>query len=294
MLVNWKTSLAGVVLIVVGLIGTLLGIHIPGFTMDAGAAITMGIGLLLAKDGGAPNVVKILVAALAVSLFLPRGAMAGDIAGPAPSLSAINKALTSGYPTKCGAYYGIGTGGNAGAVGNGVVGAQIVQGDIDALVGYTCPFAGNAFWFVEGQAGFSNLNGSSNGLSLSGPAVFIERFGVGSPIQQYISAILPNMNLPALPSLPATPGATALASPASYAFVGLVEQDFQAQVGGISGGHDFIVAPILGVGLLTRYSNQMVVDTWAGWQMNATNSVCFAGGCVKPGNMARVGVSLKY
>lgn len=216
-------------------------------------------------------------------------AMAGDLSGP----SAITKALTAGYPVKCGGYYGIGTGGNAGAVSGGPVGTQIVQGDIDILAGYTCPFAGNAFWFAEVQGGFSNLNGSSNGLSLSGPGVFIERVGVGSPIQQYLSAILPNMNLPALPSLPATPGATPLTSPASYGFAGLVEQDFGAQVGS-SSGHNWVVAPIIGVGLLTRYSNNMVIDTWAGWQMNATNSICFGGGCVKPGNMARVGLSLKY
>jgi hypothetical protein len=202
--------------------------------------------------------------------------------------------FTIGYPTKCGAYYGIGTGGNAGAVSGAAVGTQIVQGDIDALIGYTCPFAGNAFWFAEVQGGFSDLNGSSNGLSLSGPGVFIERVGVGSPIQQYLSAILPNMNLPALPSLPATPGATPLTSPQSYGFAGLVQQDFGAQVGNAT-GHDWVLAPIIGVGLLTRYSNSMVIDTWAGWQMNATNSVCLgSGGCVKPGNMARVGVSLKF
>lgn len=230
-----------------------------------------------------------LLALITAVAFTPL-AHAGDISGP----SAITKALTAGYPTKCGGYYGIGTGGNAGAVTGGAVGSQIVQGDLDIMVGYTCPFAGNAFWFAEVQGGFSNLNGSSNGLALSGPGVFIERVGIGSPIQQYLSAILPNMNLPALPSLPATPGATPLTSPASYAFAGLVEQDFQAQVGLNSSGHDWVVAPIIGVGLLTRYSNNMVIDTWAGWQMNATNSICFGGGCVKPGNMARVGLSLKY
>lgn len=208
-------------------------------------------------------------------------------------LKAINTALTSGYPTKCGAYYGIGTGGNAGAVNGGAVGTQIVQGDLDVLVGYTCPFAGNAFWFVEGQSGFSNLNGSSNGLALSGPGLFMERVGVGSPIQQYLSGVLPNLNLPAMPSLPATPGATPSTAPQSYLFAGLVEQDFSAQVGAAS-GHDWVLAPIIGAGLLTRYSNNMVIDTWAGWQLNATNSVCFGGGCVKPANMARVGLSLKY
>ena len=226
---------------------------------------------------------------LVAALGMIGTAHAADVSG----VNAITKAITSGYPTKCGAYYGIGTGGNAGAVTGGAVGTQIVQGDIDALIGYTCPFAQNAFWFAEVQGGFSNLNGSSNGLALSGPGVFIERLGVGSPIQQYISAILPNLNLPAVPSLPTTPGATPGAA-VSYGFAGLVEQDFGAQVGPNPTAHNWVLAPIIGVGLLTRYSNNMVIDTWAGWQMNSTNSVCFATGCVKPGNMARIGVSLKY
>lgn len=222
-------------------------------------------------------------------------AFGGDIASPSnsPAVKAINNAFTSGYPTKCGAYYGLGTGGNAGAVNGAAVGTQVVQGDLDALIGYTCPFAGNAFWFVEGQFGFSNLNGSSNGLALSGPLVAIERVGAGSPLQQYFQGILPNLNFPAVPSTPSFNGATA-GAPQSYAFAGLVEQDISAQIGLLS-GHQWVVAPIIGVGMLTRYSNQMMVDTWAGWQMNS-NSFCPGGGnaCAKLGNMARVGVSLKY
>lgn len=50
MLVNWKTSIAGVVLIAVGILGTVLGVHIPGFTMEPGIAIATGLGLLMAKD----------------------------------------------------------------------------------------------------------------------------------------------------------------------------------------------------------------------------------------------------
>lgn len=49
---NWQTSLTGVIVIGIGVLGSAFGIHIPGFTMDAGPAIATGIGLLLAKDGG--------------------------------------------------------------------------------------------------------------------------------------------------------------------------------------------------------------------------------------------------
>ena len=233
------------------------------------------------------------VAALACAvLFLPSIAGAGDVNPPA--VKAINNALTAGYPTRCGAYYGIGTGGNAGAVNGAAVGTQIVQGEIDALIGYTCPFAGNAFWFAEGQFGFANLNGSSNGLALSGPLVAIERAGVGSPLQNLLGNLLPNLNFPAVPSAPNFGSVTPSATPNSYMFAGLVEQDVSAQVLGNATGHVWVVAPMVGLGMLTRYSNNMMVDTWAGWQMNSNSFCTLAGACAKLGNMARIGVSLKY
>src|ERR1700731_487607 len=83
LMLNWKTSVADVVLIVVGILGAILGVHIPGFTMDSGAAITMGIGLLVAKDGAGPTVAKVVLAAFLVCLFLAPRAQAGDIAAPA-------------------------------------------------------------------------------------------------------------------------------------------------------------------------------------------------------------------
>ena len=47
---NWKTSLTGAIVICLGLLKAVLGIEIPGFTMDIGPAMATGIGLLLAKD----------------------------------------------------------------------------------------------------------------------------------------------------------------------------------------------------------------------------------------------------
>jgi hypothetical protein len=233
---------------------------------------------------------RTMMLALVAGGALSTAAMAGDISGPA----AISKALTAGYPTKCGIYYGIGTGGNAGAVNGGAVGEQIVQGDIDAIVGYTCPFAKDAFWFAEGSFGFSNLNGSQNGLALSGPMVAVERVGVGSPLNTLLGSILPaNLN-PSLPSIPLLPAGVTVSPSNGYLFAGLVEQDIGAQIGALS-GHQWVIAPMLGAGFLTRASNNVMIDTWAGWQMNS-NSFCPGGGsaCAKLGNMARIGVSLKY
>jgi hypothetical protein len=48
---NWKTTAAGVATIGLGLLSSVAGVKIPGFTMDAGAAIITGLGLVMAKDG---------------------------------------------------------------------------------------------------------------------------------------------------------------------------------------------------------------------------------------------------
>jgi hypothetical protein len=223
---------------------------------------------------------------LAVSL-LASSAMAADLPLKAAP-------LYSGYPVKCGYYFGVGIGGNAGAVNGAAVGTQIVQGDIDGMVGYTCPFAVNAFWFAEVQGGISGLNGNTNGLALSGPRVFIERAGVGSPINALLGSLIPTGLSPSLPSIPLLPAGITTSPSNAYLFAGIVEQDIGAQIGALS-GHQWVVAPIVGLGALTRASNNVMIDTWAGWQMNS-NSFCPGGGsaCAKLGNMARVGVSFKY
>lgn len=228
--------------------------------------------------------------ALASTLLIPAAVTAANLPSKAP--------VYSGYPAaKCGVYFGFGTGGNAGAVtGTGAVGAQIIQGDLDAIVGYTCPLGPSAFWFVEGSAGFSNLNGSVNGLNLTGPGLFIERIGVGSPINGLLGSIFPASLTSglALPSLPALPSGVTAGPYNAYAFGGMVEQDFGAQVGNFS-GHDWLLSPIFGVGALSRLSDNVVVDLWAGYQVNATNSLCLGSGvCIHPSNMVRIGTSLKY
>lgn len=230
---------------------------------------------------------KSLLFAAGALLLSMNAANAADMA-----VKAINSALSGGYPTRCGFYYGLGTGGSAGAVNDAAVGTQIVQGELDAIVGYTCPFLTNGFWFVEGSAGMNNLNGSVNGLALSGPVVLIQRAGAGSPINALFNPFGNSLAIPSLPLLPA--GVTT--SPATpYAFVGLVEQDVGVQVGLDVHSHQWLIAPLLGVGLLTRLSNGVAVDTWAGWQMNS-QSFCPGGGtsCGKLGNAARVGVAFKY
>jgi hypothetical protein len=258
----------------------------------------IGTAIMTAMSGASSkNAGPLVKAAILAALLLPAAllysgnALAADVAS---KRTAIRNALADGYPVKCGYYFGVGTGGNAGSIDGGPVGAQIVQGDLSAIVGYTCPFAGNAFWFAEASFGFSNLNGRENGLSLSGPMLFVERFGVGSPINNLLAGVLPFNLSPSLPSIPLLPEGVTTSPGNAYVFAGLVEQDIGAQIG-LLHGHQWVIAPMIGLGMLTRASNNVMIDTWAGWQMNS-DSFCPGGGtaCARLGNMARVGVSLKY
>ena len=51
-LINWRTSLGGIILIAVAALHQFFGVNVPGFSMDLGAALTAGLALLLAQDAG--------------------------------------------------------------------------------------------------------------------------------------------------------------------------------------------------------------------------------------------------
>lgn len=50
LLTHWRTTLAGVVLIVLGALNSFAGVHVPGFDMGFTAALSAGMGLIVAKD----------------------------------------------------------------------------------------------------------------------------------------------------------------------------------------------------------------------------------------------------
>jgi hypothetical protein len=234
-----------------------------------------------------PPMKKLRLAATIAALFASASAFAADMAIKAAPL------FPAGYPsTRCGMYYGLGTGGSSGQVEDAAVGTRIVQGEIDAILGYSCPFGAAGFWFVEASVGINNVNGNVNGLALSGPLVVMQRVGAGSPLNALFNPFGNSLALPSVPLLPA--GVTAGAA-TPYFFAGLVEQDITAQLGLEQHTKQWVVAPIVGLGLLTRLNDGVVIDTWAGWQMNS-QSFCPGSGsaCAKLGNTGRVGVSFKY
>jgi len=233
--------------------------------------------------------IKRLSLALAV-LFSGCTAYAADV--PLPPVKA--RPLLAGYPVGCGFYYGAGTAGSAGAVNGAAVGTQIVQGELDAIIGYTCPFAQDAFWFAEGSIGFDNINGSANGIALSGPMVLRQRVGAGSPLNSVFNPFGTSLALPSLPLLPN--GVTANGTALPYLWAGLEEHDMTPQFTANGSKNIWAISAGFGIGMLTRLSNNVVVDTWAGYEPRS-QTFCPGNGqvaCASLGNRGVVGVSFKY
>lgn len=229
-------------------------------------------------------------AALAVAVLLPAISDAADLpkTAKAPSLA---------YPTtKCGFYYGVNTTGSTGAVSTGQVGAQVVQGAIGLTVGYTCP-VGPFYWFADGDFDFSNLNGNANGLALSGPAFFEQRFGFGAPVDMIMSLIPGLTSLQnAVPSLIPLPAGVAVTTSNPYVFGSLSEQDTSAMFG-FAQNRQWLIAPGIGIGTKVRLSNGVVFDPYAEYVLNS-NAMCFGplGGnsCVKQNTQVRVGAKIEF
>jgi hypothetical protein len=49
-LINWKTTVMGLAVLVCGVVLPQFGIQVPGFSMDLGAALATAFGLIFAKD----------------------------------------------------------------------------------------------------------------------------------------------------------------------------------------------------------------------------------------------------
>lgn len=237
--------------------------------------------------------------AIAASLLLVSAAHASDLPMKAPGF--VNPFASPYDPGRCGAYFGINsTLSSTGVNGSGVApGTEVQQGAIGGTVGYGCPIsaANGSFWFTEAMADVTNLNGNTNGLSLSGPASFTERFGVGSPLTSMIGTILPgNTSSPAVPSLPTLPNGVTAGPGAPYLFAALHENDVSAQLG-IAQNRQWLISYGIGVGLRYRLSNGLVADTFAEYKA-PSNSLCVGplgnNACAKIGAGVMAGVAFLY
>jgi hypothetical protein len=251
-----------------------------------------------------PDLKKVVPAIVAfLALFGAANlAHAADIttkAAPAPKIA--NPFAQPYDLTKCGAYFGINTIGSSSGVSGAVqAGTQVVQGGIGGVLGYGCPInaANGSFWFAEVMADVTSLNGgSSNGLSLGGPASFTERFGAGTPLNTLIGTLLPSGTAsPAVPNLPVLPTGITAGPGAPYAFVALHQDDISLS-NGVQQNREWLLSWGVGGGIRYRLSNAVVADTWAEYKA-ATQSICVGpvgnAACAKPTQGARLGVSFLY
>lgn len=234
----------------------------------------------------------------ALRLAIAAGALlVASVAAQAADIPAKAPALSYQYPTtKCGLYYGVNSIGSTGSVNGGTVGTQQVTGAIGLTIGYTCP-AGAGFWFVDGAFDFANLNGNSNGLALSGPALFEQRFGFGAPVDMIIAAIPGLQSLQnAVPSLIPLPTGVTVNTSNPYVFASISEQDVGATFG-LAQHKQWLIAPGIGIGNKIRLSNGIVFDPFAEYVLNSS-ALCLGalGGnlCVKQGQQVRAGFHLLF
>jgi hypothetical protein len=234
---------------------------------------------------------RTMTLALAAAAAISGPALAADLPTKAPAAAPINYA----YPTtKCGLYYGVNTMGATAAVENAAIGTQTVQGAVGLTLGYTCP-VGGGYWFVDADFDFANLNGSANGLSLSGPAMFEQRFGFGAPVP-LILGLIPGLSSlqNAVPSLIPLPAGYSVVTSSPYLFASVHEDDTGVALG-FAANRAYLISAGFGIGTKTRLSNGVVFDPYAEYVLPSTElCIGIAGGCVKRGPGVRVGAKLEF
>lgn len=227
-----------------------------------------------------------------VLMFSPGVARAADLATKAvPTVQPVS------YPTtKCGMYLGLDTKGATGTVENAAVGTQMVQGAIGLTIGYTCP---TSFGYMFGDADFdfANVNGSQNGLSLTGPAVFEQRFGVGLPMNQLI-ALVPWLSQleSAVPSLQPLPSGVSVVTSNPNIYLATSWDDVGAQYG-LQNFKTFEFSLNFGTGNKIRLSNGIVMEPYIEYEIPGTArciGMLVTGGCIKEQNRTRVGVKAEF
>ena len=178
--------------------------------------------------------------------------------------------VTPGYSGGNGFFFGLGAEGSGTSIANAPApGTTAIGGDLEAVIGYGFT-AGHIPMFIDASIGFQNLNASSSGFALSGPA----------------HAVLP-------------PGVTVNGATQSYWFAGAMEDDVSATAG-VATAHEWLVSAVTGPGLLipVKVSNwNSVIDVWAGLTLTSSG-LCVgsapATACPQLGTGARAGVRFLF
>jgi hypothetical protein len=211
------------------------------------------------------KLLKIALAATALALAAP--AFAADLPAKAPPPLASLFNTTYPYQTS-GLFFGVYTEGGGGSVNGTVAGVSSASlTETSAGVGGTVGYAWGqknspVALSVEADFGWTNINGDSAGVGLSGPASFEQRFVIFTPLASALSMLqgLPNLGtIP--PFVPLSAGVTATNLQVGFT-AGLDENDISSSFPGLSSNQEWRVAPMIGLVAMEQLSNGMALRSW--------------------------------
>lgn len=236
--------------------------------------------------------------ALAVALLFAGLLACGGTARAADMpLKAPTNTFTKYVNGGCGFYAGLNTMGGAGSMnGTTVPGASVIQGDVGGTVGYGCPIGtlAGSFWFAEANFDFANYNGAADGLAVTGPLHFEQKFAIGGPLSSLLNLFPSITGGLAVPSLPALPNGITTGPQYPFLFASLHEQDVSFELpAALAQGREWLLSPGIGIGLETRASNGVVLDVSAQWVLQSTG-ITVGPEVNKFGNAALVELTAKY
>lgn len=208
-----------------------------------------------------------LAAAAALALSAP--AFAADMATKAPPRSALQSLFNNAYPYgSSGLFFGVYTEGGGGSVNASVPGVGSAsltetQAGVGGTVGYAWGQKNSPVAIsVEADFGWTNFNGNTAGMSLSGPAAFEQRFVIFSPLASMLN-ILPNLpNLGTVAPFPLLPVGVTATNLQVGLMGGVDENDISADFPGLSSNQEWRVAPMIGIVSMEQLSNGTALRTW--------------------------------
>lgn len=234
---------------------------------------------------------KTLIAA-AILAVLSVPAFAADMALKAPP-NPLSSLFTTGYPYgSSGLFFGIYGEGGGGSVNGAVAGVGSASlTDTQAGAGGTLGYAWGqknspVAFSLEGDVGWTNFNGSTAGLALSGPVHFEQRFVAFTPLSSLLS-VIPNpfSSLGTLPPFSALPTGITASNIQVGVMGGIDEDDISPSFPGVAENKEWRAAPMIGLVQMEQLSNGTALRTWVKAEFPDK------GVCVGPVNNACAGLN---
>jgi hypothetical protein len=248
---------------------------------------------------------KRLLKILAAVLGLAAGeAYAADLAAQTPAPVFVKAPATPGYPYQgSGIYFGVGA---IGEVANASIAAQgagtnlySAGAALEGVIGYQWALGSTNWMALEASASYTNLGNTqvcAAGVSctVSNNWGFEQRVLFGFPITAVL-AVLPNLNN-IFPTLPTPPAGTVTTGNHPYLMAGIHEDDTSATYG-LGIGQAWTVRPAIGIGILSQWTQGLVVDVRAEYSFANSSFGIGPGGAmanVNQGSKTLTAITFKY